>query len=199
MTTINLTSLKAAVILVITLLTTSMNAQSDAISSSSRTGFVFEFSIGTGIIALEDNAGIQTFDDPQGAISFPELKFGYMLNNKLALTASTVGMIYEFQENDRHFGGLIPSVQYWVSDNWWIHGGAGLAIDSPALYDVTDENENVNFGFAAMASVGYEVFKRKNFAVNIQTKLMLGRSYDKDTDFHRDATMFNLGIGFSWL
>jgi hypothetical protein len=168
-------------------------------TTSTRNGFIFEFSLGGGIISIEDSQGIQTFDKSQGAISFPELKFGYMLNDNLALTLSMPGMIYEFQNNDRHFGGFIPSVQYWVKDRWWIHGGMGLAIDSPALYDMKDSvNDDWNFGCAVMASSGYEICKKKNFALNIQSKIVLGRAF-LENDIHRDAVTFNVGLGFSWL
>ena len=165
---------------------------------SKRNGFMFEFSVGGGVISVEDSQGIQTFDKSQGAISFPELKFGYMLNENLAITASMPGMIYKFNNNDRHFGGLIPSVQYWVKDRWWIHGGIGLAIDSPALYDIKDNvNDDWNFGCAVMASTGYEFYKKKNFALNVQSKILMGRT-SLEGDAHRDAVTFNIGLGFSW-
>ncbi len=164
-----------------------------------REGFIFEFVVGGGIISLEDSAGIQTFDKSQGTFVFPDLKFGYMLNDRLAITAAMPGNIYEFQDNDRNFGGFIPSVQYWVKDRWWIHGGIGLAIDSPALYDIKDDvNDDWNFGTAVMVSTGYEFYKKKNFALNIQSKLVLG-SVSLDGNADRDAVIFNIGIGFSWL
>ena len=155
--------------------------------------------MGGGIISIEDSAGIQTFDEAQGTFVFPDLKFGYMLNDKLAITVSMPGNIYEFQDNDRNFGGFIPSLQYWVKERWWIHGGIGLAIDSPALYDIKDNvNGDWNFGCAVMASTGYEIYKKKNFALNLQSKLVLGRAF-LDGDVHRDAVIFNIGLGLSWL
>tara|TARA_R110002073_G_scaffold72537_1_gene177275 strand:- start:264651 stop:265268 length:618 start_codon:yes stop_codon:yes gene_type:complete len=168
-------------------------------TTTQRAGFIIEFVLGGGVISVEDSAGIQTFDESQGAFSFPDLKIGYMLNEKLAITVSMPGNIYEFQDNDRNFGGFIPSVQYWVKDRWWIHGGIGLAIDSPALYDIKEDvNDDWNFGCAVMASTGYEIYKKKNFALNVQSKLVLGRA-SLDGDAHRDAVIFNIGLGFSWL
>lgn len=178
-------------------ITYSQNTNSEIVTQ--RDGFIFEFSLGGGIISVEDSEGIQTFDKSQGRFTFPDLKFGYMLNEKLAITASMPGMIYEFQDNDRHFGGFIPSLQYWVKDRWWIHGGFGLAIDSPALYDIEDNvNDDWNFGCAVMASTGYEIYKKKNFALNLQSNLVLGRVSLGD-DAHRDAVTFNIGLGFNWL
>ncbi|MFD0796309.1 hypothetical protein ACFQZJ_02465 [Maribacter chungangensis] len=170
------------------------NAQNNFI----RDGFMFEFGLGGGIISIEDNAGPQGFDDVQGGGTFPELKLGYMLNNRLAITVSAPGMIYTFNDNDRHFGGIIPSVQYWVKDRWWIHGGAGLAIDSPALYDIKDNvNDDWNTGIAVMASTGYEVYRKNKFALNVQSKVLLG-GVKLDNNIDRDAVQFSLGIGFSW-
>jgi len=173
--------------------------KADFKTTTQRDGFIIEFSVGGGLISLEDSEGIQTFDKSQGTFVFPDLKLGYMLNENLAITAVMPGNIYEFQDNDRNFGGFIPSVQYWVKDRWWIHGGIGLAIDSPALYDIKDNvNDDWNFGVAVMASTGYEIYKKKNFALNVQSKLVLGNvSLDGGAD--RDAVIFNIGLGFSWL
>lgn len=166
--------------------------------TTQRDGFIFEFSVGAGLISLEDSAGIQTFDESQGTFVFPDLKFGYMLNEKLAITIAIPGNIYEFQDNDRHFGGVIPSLQYWIKDKWWIQGGFGLAIDAPALYDIEENvNDDWNFGHAVMISSGYEIYKKKNFALNVQSKLVMGRA-NLDGDAHRDAVIFNVGLGFSW-
>lgn len=163
-----------------------------------RDGFMFEFGLGAGVISLEDSQGVQTFDKSQGAFTFPELKFGYMLNDNLAITVSIPGMIYEYEDNDRHFGGFIPSVQYWLQDRWWIQGGIGLAVDSPALYDIKDNvNDTWNFGCAVMASAGYEIYKKKSFVLNVQSKLVMGR-VNLEGDAHRDAVTFNIGLGFSW-
>lgn len=168
-------------------------------TSTERDGFIFEFVVGSGLISIEDSAGIQTFDKSQGTFSFPDLKFGYMLNDRLAVTVSTPGMIYEFQDNDRHFGAVIPSLQYWFKDNWWVNGGIGLAIDSPALYDIKDHvNDDWNFGCAVKVSTGYEFYKKKNFALNVQSNVVFGRAF-LDGDAHRDGATINVGIGFSWL
>jgi len=163
-----------------------------------RDGFMFEFGLGGGIISIEDSAGAQRFDDSQGGGTFPELKFGYMLNDRLAVTLSAPGMIYTFNDNDRHFGGLIPSVQYWVKDRWWIHGGAGLGIDAPALYDIKDNvNDHWNTGFAAMVSTGYEVYRKNKFVMNVQSKILVS-GVKLNSSIDREVVQFSLGIGFSW-
>ena len=182
------------------LISTMAFAQNNANAKNSfiREGFMFEFGLGGGIISIEDVAGLQSFDDAQGAGTFPELKFGYMLNNRLSVTVSAPGMIYTLNDYDRHFGGIIPAVQYWIKDRWWIHGGAGLAIDSPALYDIEDNvNDDWNTGIAVMVSTGYEVYRKNKFALNVQSKVLLG-GVKLDNNIDRDAVQFSLGIGFSW-
>jgi len=59
-------------------------------------------------------------------------------------------------------------------------------------------NDDWNFGAAVMASTGYEIYKKKNFALNVQSKLVLG-SVSLDGNADRDAVIFNIGLGFSWL
>jgi len=55
-----------------------------------------------------------------------------------------------------------------VKDKWWIHVGIGLAIDSPALYDIKDDvKDDWNFDTAVMASTGYDIYKKKIFALNV--------------------------------
>ncbi|MFX0557716.1 hypothetical protein ACOCEA_13025 [Maribacter sp. CXY002] len=190
--------LKMAFVAFALLSTTTYAQNTNSETTTQRDGFIFEFVAGGGIIGIEDSAGNQTFDKTQGTLVFPDLKFGHMLNDNLAITVSLPGNIYEFQDNDRHFGGFIPSLQYWAKDRWWIHGGLGLAIDSPALYDIKDnENDDWNFGCAVMASTGYEIYKKKNFALNIQSKLVMGRTFLAG-DAHRDIVSVNIGLGFSW-
>lgn len=179
---------------------TIVTAQNNSIPERSfqKEGFMFEFSLGGGVISIEDSAGLQSFDEAQGAFSFPDLKFGYMVNNRLALTFSIPGMIYTVNDNDRHFGGFIPTIQYWVKDRWWIHGGVGLALDSPALYDIKDNvNDDWNTGIAVMASTGYDVYRKNNFALNVQSKLLLG-GVNLNNGIDRDVVQFSVGVGLSW-
>ncbi len=198
MKTIKLSKITNMVCIALLLFGVVAHAQEDPSSAFKREGFMFEFSVGGGVISFEDTVGNQSFDDTQGAFIFPDLKFGYMLNERLALTLSVPGMIYEIGEYDRHFGSLIPSVQYWVKDRWWIHGGLGLAIDSPALYDIEDNvNDDWNTGISAMASTGYEVYRKNNFALNIQSKLVFGGVKLAD-NVDRGVVQFSLGVGFSW-
>lgn len=196
---INLKIVQKITVIAILICSFSLQGQNKDNSNFTRDGFIFEFSIGGGIITLEDSFNNQSISDTQGAFSFPDLKFGYMLNEKLAVTLSVPGMIYDTGEFDRHFGALIPSVQYWVKDKWWIHGGVGLAIDGPALYDMKDNrNDDWNTGLGFMASSGYEVYRKKNFALNVQSKIVFG-GVKLENEIERGAVQLSVGLGFSWL
>lgn len=174
-----------------------MSTKQQAQEIPNREKFIFEFGIGGKVISLENSNSTQTFDKSQGAIIFPDLKVGYMVKENLAITASLPGTIYSFEGNDRHFGGVLPGVQYWFSNKWWVNGGVGLAIDSPALYDIGDGNNDWNYGKLVSAGIGYEFYQKKNFAMNIQSKLLMGR-VNITNEQHRDAVSFGLSVGFNW-
>ena len=113
------------------------------------------------------------------------------------ITASLPGMIYSYEGNDRHFGGFMPGVQYWFTNKWWVNGGFGLAIDSPALYDIKDINDDWNFGKMVSIGIGYEFHQKENFAMNVQSKLLMG-SVNIANGQDRNAVSFGVSVGFNW-
>lgn len=187
--------MKKTAFIAILIMSTVTFAQSTT-ASAERKGLLFEIGLGGGLIALEDSNGVQSFDDPKGGFSFPELKVGYMLHDKLAIALSMPGMIYDYNKYDRHFGGALPTIQYWVKDRWWIQAGLGLAIDAPALYEIKTGNNDWHFGCAALASSGYEVYQKDSYAANVQAKVLLGRTF-LENNMHRDAVLLSIGLGFS--
>lgn len=163
-----------------------------------RKGFVIGLGAGAGVISIADSDAENPFDDAQGGISLPNLKIGWMLNERTALLATFPGLIYDYEGKDRSFESFMPSLQYWVSDRWWVNGGIGLAMDFPAFYEVDDfKDEEWNFGCAVAASTGYEIYQKKNFTIDLQTKVHLGRVF-LDDERHRDAAALTVGVGFNW-
>jgi len=187
--------MKTLFLIILTFFALSLFAQ-EADNSIQREGFVIGFGVGGGVISISDSNQEVPFDKARGGISFPNLKLGWMLNNRLAILGTFPGMIYKYEGKDRSFDAIIPSVQYWVKDRWWINGGFGLAIDGPALYKDLDD-ESWNFGYAVTASTGYELIQKKKFALDLQTNLQLGRVF-MDNDEHRDGVAFSVGLGFNW-
>jgi hypothetical protein len=162
-----------------------------------RNGFVIGFGIGGGVISISDSDQAVPFDDAQAGGSFPNLKVGWMVNDRLAILATYAGMGYELEDKDRSFDALMPSVQYWVKDRWWINAGAGLAMDFPALYEDNIEEEDWNFGGAVAFSTGYELVQKKSFVLDLQTQLQMGWA-SLDNDINREVVVLSFGVGFNW-
>jgi hypothetical protein len=166
-------------------------------SQIEREGFVIGFGVGGGVISISDSGQEVPFDEAQGGGSFPNLKLGWMVNDRLAILAMYSGMGYEDEDKDRSFDALMPSVQYWLQDRWWVNAGAGLAMDFPAFYEDDIEDEDWNFGGAVAFSTGYELVQKKNFALDLQTQLQMGWT-NLDNDKNRDVVLLSIGIGFTW-
>lgn len=163
-----------------------------------RKGFVIGIGVGVGTISMANSNDEVPFDEGQGGLSLPNLKLGWMVHDRLAILAAFPGMVYEHEGIDRSFEAFVPSVQYWLNDQWWINGGFGLAMDVPAFYEFDAlDDADWNFGCALALSAGYEFVQRKNFTIDFQTKLHLGRVY-WDNDEYRDAAVFTVGVGFNW-
>ena len=162
-----------------------------------REGFVIGFGIGGGVISISDSDQEIPFDEGQGGGSFPNLKLGWMVNDRLAILGMYAGMGYEYEDKDRSFDAFMPSVQYWVKDRWWVNAGAGLAMDFPAIYENNIKDEDWNFGGAVGFSTGYELVQKKNFALDLQTQLQMGWA-NLDNGKNRDVVMLSIGIGFNW-
>ena len=104
-----------------------------------RKGFLIGLSAGAGVVSMADNES--SFDLTQGGISLPNLKVGWMVSERTAIVAVLPGMIYTENGKDRSFEAIIPSVQHWVGERWWLSGGLGLGMDFPAFYEVEEVQE----------------------------------------------------------
>ena len=163
-----------------------------------RKGFIIGLGVGAGVISFADSELETDFDDAQGGIYLPNLKLGWMLNDRLALLATFPGMTYEHEGKDRSFDAIVPALQYWVNNRWWINGGIGLTVDSPALYDFDDfDTEDWNFGTTVAFSTGYELVQKGRYTMDLQTGLQMGRA-NLDGGGHRDGVIFSIGLGFNW-
>ena len=166
-----------------------------------RKGFVIGFGLGAGVISTSDSDQQIPFDEAHGGGTFPNLKIGWMVNDRLAILGLYTGKLYEYEIKHRSFDAFIPSAQYWVKDRWWVNAGIGLAMDFPAIYragiEANIKDEDWNFGKALALSTGYELVQKKKFVLDLQTQLLMG-STSLDNDRHRDAVVFSIGLGFNW-
>jgi len=188
--------MKHLLIYVLTLCAFFSYGQNDT-NNIERKGLVFGFGIGGGVISIADSDQEVPFDEAQGGGTFPNLKLGWMINERLAVLALYSGMSYEYKDKDRSFDAIMPSIQYWVRDRWWVNAGAGLAMDFPAIYEDNIKNEAWNYGGAVAFSTGYELLQKQHFALDLQTQLQMGWTY-LENNKERDVVVFSVGLGFNW-
>jgi len=116
-------------------------------------GFIIGLGLGAGALNLNTN----DTSNVSFSTSIPNIKIGYMLNERFAILAMLPGANYKYNGNERGFEGVIISGQYWLKDNWWVLGGIGLTFDAPAFYTVSDpKTAEFNTGFPALSfATGY--------------------------------------------
>lgn len=147
-----------------------------AANNFERKGFFFSAAVGASSI------GLKLPGQPaqqEITASLPNFKVGKMLTHRTALLVSLPGSLYTYKgagrKRDRGFEAIVPSVQYWIQDRWWVLGGAGLGMDAPAFYDIKNEEETTfYFGRAVAVGTGYELWRKGNMAVDIQSRVQYG-------------------------
>ena len=86
---------------------------------------------------------------------------------------------------------LMIAGQYWLTPQLWIKGGIGLAHlqadDDYFTYDVGS-------GGAIMGALGFELMSARNFAVDLQGRIIQG-SYNGLDD---SVTSGTIGVGLNW-
>jgi hypothetical protein len=85
--------------------------------------------------------------------------------------------------------------QYWLTPQLWIKGGIGVAhlsVDSQDYYGTV--TQPVSDGSALMGGVGYELLSARNFAVDVQGRIIAGNY--KGIDDH--VSSGTVGIGINW-
>ena len=88
---------------------------------------------------------------------------------------------------------LMAAGQYWLTPQLWIKGGLGFA-----HLDVNDNFNGtyspVGDGVAVMGGIGFELLSARNFAVDLQGRIIEG-SYDGINDHVTSGT---IGVGLNW-
>jgi hypothetical protein len=112
--------------------------------------------------------------------SFPNLKLGYMLTDRVGLALYLPGSLYRYEgtgrARERGFEGVMLSVQAWPVERWWLLAGAGLTLDAPVFYDVKSPDEgHYQAGPGAVVATGYELWRRGSFAFDLQARVHAGR------------------------
>lgn len=185
-----------AMLIVLTLITSSLFSQTDLDKKPiERKGFIAGLGIGAGVLSLNSNdTSTLTF-----SATLPNIKVGFMANSRLAILALLPGANYKHNGKPRGFEGLLLAGQYWVQDNWWLLGGAGLTFDAPAFYTVKDpKTADFYTGIPALSlASGYEIWHKERFALDIQYRLFFGTSNLPNNEQRRGISN-TLVVGFNW-
>lgn len=159
-------------------------------------GFTYGVGIGAGAIRTNTNDTVKT----SFAATLPNIKIGYLFNEKFALNLLLPGHLYKHEGKYRGFEGIVLNGQYWVQDKWWVLGGTGLTMDFPAFWRAVKNNDSSDFhtGFPALTfGTGYEIYRKGKFALDIQYRLYNGR-VNLENDGKRRGTAHMLVLGFNW-
>ncbi len=160
-----------------------------------RKGFVFGVGLGAGALTLNTNDTTTV----SFSTTLPNIKVGYMLNNRLALLAMLPGANYTYNDKTRGFEGVVIAGQYWIKNKWWVLGGTGLTFDAPAFYTV-DDPKTAGFytGFPALTfATGYEIWHKGRFALDLQYRIFVGQS-NLPNSGQREGISNMFIVGFNW-
>lgn len=155
------------------------------------------FGLGGGLGYMRDDTGsitCSTCDFNPLAVE-GDFHIGGMLSPRLALMLE--GQI-NFQQIDASTfdgqfltqGALMFAAQFWLLPQLWIKGGIGganLHVDQGVFTD------DIGNGGALMGAIGVELFSARNFALELQGRLIEGLYRD---DYH--VTSGTIGVGINW-
>ena len=153
--------------------------------------------LGFGLGALSTDSGI--FDCPDCVVHPVAVSIsghlGWMLDHRTSLGGAYWGQVQRLDFHGDAYGWqhmLMGAVQHWLTPQFWIKGGLGLASLQVSYWDGFAEELNV--GTAVMAAAGYEVIFTPDFAFDIQVRLGSGMyRYVSDR-----ASTAVIGVGVSW-
>jgi hypothetical protein len=162
----------------------------------------FGFSLGLG--GMHDDIGdidCENCSDISGAL---EGHIGGFIGPRLALmaelqgNAQTLNVGIDGSTETLVQTALMAAAQYWVTPQLWIKGGIGFAnlqVDWSAYGDgYVDASSQPENGLALLGAVGYELLSARNFAVDLQGRLLNG-SYD---GIDNSVTGLSIGVGINW-
>lgn len=118
-------------------------------------------------------------------------RFALMAEGQInAQTVASTG----FDSTVLTMNSLMIAGQYWVTPQFWIKGGigvAGLYAENDTFYD---EYWDFGTGGALMAAAGYELLSARNFAIDLQGRIIRGTFNSLDDNI----TSGTIGVGLNW-
>lgn len=160
----------------------------------------FGFGLGLGFMH-DDGSGITSCDncDFKPYAFEADIHLGGMITPRFALMFEGQGNLQTIDRASGFDGGnttltqgaAMIAGQFWVIPQLWLKGGLGfshLQVDNDFFTD------DLGGGLALMAAAGFEVFSARNFAIDIQGRLIEG-TYNGGDDHVTSGT---IGVGFDW-
>ena len=158
------------------------------------------FGFGLGLGGLHDGGSAITTStncDVQPLTFEANAHIGGMVSSRLALLFEVQGNVQTVQRNGfdgdttLSQGAALFAAQFWVIPQLWFKGGLGF---SRLTVDDTYFTEDFGSGTALLAAAGVEVFSARNFALEVQGRL-LWTSY---RTFDDNLTSGTIGLGVNW-
>jgi hypothetical protein len=158
------------------------------------------FGIGLGLGGMSDNGSAITrcdncdFNRVAGELDF---HLGGMLSSRFGLMAEAQFNLQtihsDFLNGDTTVlhSGLMFAGQFWLLPQLWIKGGIGL---SNLQVDDNFVTEDVGSGIAVMGAIGFELFSARNFALDLQGRIIEG-TFNSGDDHVTSGT---IGLGLNW-
>jgi len=115
-------------------------------------------------------------------------RFALMLEGQV--NAQTVASDF-YDDTVLSTNALMVAGQYWLTPQLWVKGGIGVS----QLY-ASNSYEEWDFGTggAVMGGVGFEVFSARNFAIDLQARIIQASFNSLDDN----VTSGTVGIGANW-
>jgi len=162
---------------------------------STKSGFAYGVAIGVGSLSIESEEKKLI----NLSATLPNVKLGYMLNEKNALWIYLPGATFKHHEKSRGFEAFTLASQHWVNKKLWVLGGIGITFDAPVFYEVENPSaEDFNTGFPAITiSTGYEIWSKDRFSIDLQYRFFYGTS-NLPNDSVRTGIANMIMIGLNW-
>lgn len=156
-----------------------------------RDGFTLELSLGLGVMHVFPEEGDSTNDIGMAPLSF---SLGGFLNNKMAIMfrVSGVSNLEEVAGEEIVSFLLFAGVhfQYWITDQFFVSGGPGIASLGAANIDDFMDTVDRERGFGLGLRGGFSFANWENHSLRVTLELFPG--------FFKNGTAMGEAINFEW-
>ena len=158
-----------------------------------RHGMTFEANIGLGFMWVESEGQESETETALGGLN---IGVGGWLNPRTAVTLRIAGTTYFESEGDvdlRFTTGVVgPHVQYWLNDNFWLGGGAGIGVASVTIDGpgISESDSETGFGLDLRAGYTFSKTSENTFNVSFELSPSFITINEQDFTFYSSAILF---------